>query len=194
MIVFALSGKSGSGKDEVGRILVEKSRFVRYAFADALKDCALAADPFISLQGNEFMRLSILVEKEGWDEAKKHPDVRRLLQRMGTEMGREIISPTVWTDILRDKLTKDLPDWVVVTDCRFFNEVEELKSPLTIETTPFVVSIRLERDGVDPVLTHSSEDLDFIPDRVIKNNGDLSDLEEEISLILDEYPEEWTNA
>ena len=187
MMVFALSGKAYSGKDTAGKILVEDFGFVRYAFADALKDCALASDPYVMVNmakvtsHSPFVRLSSLVQEVGWDEAKKEADVRRFLQRMGTEMGREIISPTVWIDIVCNKIMRDLPEKVVITDCRFANEVDGLRN---MSINPHVVSIRLERKSASTIKAHSSEELSFRTERVIKNDGFISNLKESLKWLL----------
>lgn len=47
---------------------------------------------------------------------------RKMLQLIGTELGRELVSQSIWTDTLLFQLEQDVPDAAVVTDVRFDNE------------------------------------------------------------------------
>ena len=57
------------------------------------------------------------------------PEVRRLLQVIGTEAGRDIHGIDVWVDMTFDAIQKLGPDQpVVLTDIRFANEAQRLRS------------------------------------------------------------------
>ena len=88
--LLLLIGLAQAGKDTAATlIMAEDARFLRVAFADPVREMALRLDPlvggpgFCPYCGDAAMRLSGAVEVYGWEEAKKLPDVRRLLQRMG---------------------------------------------------------------------------------------------------------------
>jgi hypothetical protein len=134
-MLFAFSGLKGSGKDTAANVLVTEYGFTRIAFADAVRELALIVDPLILLeddwQPSHLMRLSQVVSEYGWDWAKRAvPEVRRLLQVIGTEGGRMLVGENVWVDIL----TKRFPDIAdesaryVITDCRFDNEVDFVRN------------------------------------------------------------------
>jgi hypothetical protein len=152
--VVALLGYAQSGKDEAAKVLVEEGGFVRVAFADAVRECLLALDPHIQLGPNSFVGLSSYVYLWGWDKAKQNPDVRRLLQRLGTEVVRDRIDSRAWADIGRSKVTDAIEQGrsVVVTDVRFPNEV----TALLFHEAP-VLFVLVKRSGVGPVNDHSSE-------------------------------------
>ncbi|NED29195.1 hypothetical protein G3I37_30615, partial [Streptomyces anulatus] len=61
----ALIGKARSGKDSVGAHLVRRYAYTRLAFADPLKEMALAVDPLIPLSHGVHGRLSLLVQGVG---------------------------------------------------------------------------------------------------------------------------------
>jgi len=168
-LVIGLTGFAQSGKDTVGQIL-GKYGFKRLAFADALRDGLLALDPLIPFEADH-VRLSWLINTSGWDEAKVHyPEVRRLLQRYGTEAGRDIHGQDCWTDIVKRQVARIPGDGrVVITDVRFPNEVQLVRRYGGLVW-------RLERADTGPVNDHVSDNLDLETDVIILNNAGLHEL------------------
>jgi hypothetical protein len=168
-VIIGLLGYAQSGKDTVAQVLVEDHGFTRIAFADALREVAYAIDPLIPIQGEHarfYQRLADIVDSIGWDEAKQNDEVRRLLQVIGTEAGRDIHGPNVWVNLAMKKvgITGDY----VFTDVRFPNEFTAL-----VKQKAYLV--RVVRPGYGPVNGHSSETaLDgYAADIVLHNDGDL---------------------
>lgn len=116
----ALSGLAGSGKDTAAQVLVERHGYTVGKFARPLYEAVAKLDPYLP----NGRRLSRQVELQGWEEAKRwHPEVRRLLQVFGTEVGREMFGAEFWVERAAAwRRTIDGP--VVWTDTRFPNEVE----------------------------------------------------------------------
>jgi hypothetical protein len=108
----------------------------------------------------------------GWDSAKRDPEVRRLLQRMGTEAGRNIHGEDCWIRIAKRKVD-EAPGNVVITDVRFANEAQAIRSWGG-------KVIRIERPNVGPVNGHASEALAFEPDAVIENSGTIEELHDQV--------------
>ena len=169
MIAVGLCGLAGAGKDTAADQLVEHHGFVRIAFAEALKNAAYALDPLVSTdspghQTHHTCRLATLVDLLGWDNAKRLPDVRRTLQRMGTEVGREQFGADFWVE---RAMTRAIGfDRVVFTDLRFGNEAEAVRA-----LGGSVVFI--ERPGLQKlsgITAHVSEDFTFNVDATITNN------------------------
>lgn len=128
-MIIAFSGFKGSGKDTAAKVLVAEYGFTKIAFADAVRTMALTINPLITIRAvpGAIWRLSDVIDRFGWDIAKnEYPEVRRLLQVIGTEAVRNILGNNVWIDTL----AKQFPDIAdedtryVITDCRFDNEVE----------------------------------------------------------------------
>lgn len=124
----------GSGKDEVGNIL-GLSGWSRVALADPIKDAVLAVNPIVNISNSGDsvvqVRVSDLVDASGWDDAKRNTEVRRLLQRFGTDFVRNVIGPDIWVTIARAKIIhfmNVLKTNVVVTDVRFENEADMVTS------------------------------------------------------------------
>lgn len=149
--VIGLMGYAQVGKDTLAAQLVKHHGFERIAFADALRDCLYALDPIIYFRADpiEIVRLRSVVDTLGWDRAKTtFPEVRELLQRMGTEVGREILGNDIW---VQTALAKVKPGGkYVITDVRFPNElaaIDKLGGKL----------LRIKREGYGPVNGHWSE-------------------------------------
>src|SRR5690606_741544 len=62
-------------------------------------------------------------------EAKTDPEVRRLLQKLGTEVGRNMIGENVWVSIMARKIDdhRSAGHPVVVTGLRFPNEPQMIR-------------------------------------------------------------------
>lgn len=184
-MIIGLSGYARSGKDSVAAVLVKDHGFVRVAFADALRDLALAADPIVHVNwhGRHEGRISEGVEAYGWDDLKQeYPEVRLFLQRLGVGV-REVLGPDTWVRIAmakaKNELAKGPVRGVVITDCRFPNEAE------AIEAAGGKV-VRVERPGTAPVNGHQSETaLDAWPFALIfPNNSSLEALASRIPSML----------
>lgn len=147
MRIIGLCGYAGSGKDEAAKGLVACG-WTRIAFADAVREVALAINPvLVGDPSNESaFRLADVVCDGQWLIAKAQPEVRRLLQAIGTEAGRKILGENVWVDAAMRKVAGD----TVFSDVRFPNEVAAIR-----ERGGRIV--RIERPGVGPVNGHVSE-------------------------------------
>lgn len=169
MKIIGMSGYARSGKDTFAAALIELG-WKRYALADSLKRAALALDPIVITEQGP-TRLSFLVDNRGWEQAKENADVRQLLQRLGTEVGRTYFGENAWIDVLDRQIADEDPERVVVTDVRFPNEVEWLRANGG-------VLIRIERPGVGPANGHASEQSldEYEVDYIIDNSGTIEDL------------------
>jgi len=143
---IALWGYAGAGKDEAARELCRHG-WVRVSFADKLREFALALDPAVLTPWVGYVRLSELVRAWGWEQAKRDvPEVRELLQRLGTDAGRKVLGENVWVDAVMG----NLPERAVFTDCRFRNEADAVRA-----RGGLVVAI--DRPGCGPINGHVSE-------------------------------------
>lgn len=187
--IIALTGLARSGKDTVGQHLVTRG-FTRVALADELKKAALALDPLVPdmdpadpTQGDfptGHVRLSEYVAAFGWEEAKTNPEVRRTLQRLGSEAGWMFHGKDLWTQRVENVMAEsDGP--FVITDLRMPHEAEWVRS-LGGEIW------RVERPGTGLAAaqgTHVSEAGGFDADRVLTNDGTLEQLYKKVDALLD---------
>ncbi len=121
--IVGITGLARHGKDTVGSLLVSEQGFTKVGFADSLRSLALSIDPFIS-GGN--IRLSSAVRAVGWDQAKKVPEVRRLLQVIGTEGVRNHLGDDAWIRAAKRKIEL-VEGPAVITDVRFPNEADAVR-------------------------------------------------------------------
>jgi len=147
--IIAPLGYARTGKDEFARVAVEEFGFTRFAFADKLRECLYALNPIVDTDGITPIRVQDVIDQYTWDNYKRSqfgPEIRVLLQRFGTEVGRDLIQDDIW---LRE-LDKVEASRVVVTDARFINELEKVDYMGGY-------TVRVHRKGVGPVNDHPSE-------------------------------------
>ncbi len=133
-MLVGIAGFATSGKTSAANVLVEEFGFRKISFADPLREAALALDPLIEIVGwNEFWRLSVVIKEFGWTEAKRlFPDVRDVLVKLGTEVGRTYFGESCWNNVMAstypDMARKDTR--YVIDDLRFENEVQFVRMGL----------------------------------------------------------------
>lgn len=136
-MLIALNGRLGSGKDTVFERLMmlhEQLGVVRpqqITFAAKLKQ-ALAALLDLAVEDIESRKrldeIGLAWVLEGAEDVEYEPEytVRTLLQRMGTEVGRNIFGQNFWVDQALPQRFDHAQGFYVVTDCRFDNEAERV--------------------------------------------------------------------
>lgn len=152
-LLICLHGASEAGKDEFAKGLI-KHGVMPYAFGDKLKEFAYAVNPLVGvcwyslpfdLQQKlvqhfqavgqvSYHYLQELVDGLGWEEAKKLPAVREILQRVGTEAGQVVLGQKVWAKLVKKQIeafedNAPLSDLThkVVKDMRFPHEFEVMQ-------------------------------------------------------------------
>lgn len=170
---IGLVGRARSGKDTVALHLVNQVGYTRVAFADRMRDAVEALNPTIRLDIDGLQWTCSLAEglkMYGWEGLKKYsPDVRGYLQRMGTEVGRDMFGENFWVEqALR---VAGAHNKVVFSDVRYPNEAERIRKEGGILW-------RIERAGTDMSDEHTSESLieTIKVDHVIKNSGTIDEL------------------
>lgn len=169
-MIVGLSGYARAGKNEAARGL-DLLGFQTVAFADKLREFLYALNPYV----NPGIRLQQVIDEYTWDGYKEThfgPEIRGLLQRLGTDCGRNLISDTIWIDATLDHVgAQD----IVVADCRFPNEARAIQKRGGIV-------VRIEKPGIGPVNEHPSETAldNWEFDRIINNNGTIGELHRRI--------------
>jgi hypothetical protein len=169
-MIIGLTGYAQSGKDTVANILVNNYGFTRVAFADKIREYLYDMNPMFDSVAGEPMFVKEKVDRDGWDVAKQHPQIRRLLQNSGVS-ARKIFGKNFWVNQALGPIGIGYPN-VVITDVRFTNEADTLKAN-------GAQLWRIKRLGVDAVNSHISEHSmdDYKVDQIFANNGTLKDLE-----------------
>jgi hypothetical protein len=131
-MIIGICGLIGSGKDTTADYLQNIHQFRRESFAHALKDAVAQVFGWDRelLEGRT-------KESRAWREqvdtwwAKRlkmpHLTPRYVLQVWGTEVARKSFHDDIWIAALENKLRKTKDD-VVISDCRFPNEIKSIKN------------------------------------------------------------------
>lgn len=133
--LIALCGFAGAGKDTAADRLVAAHGYERMSFSAALKDVLAAMFGWDreALDGRTPEHRAWREGEDGWWAAALGLpgfSPRRALQVVGTEVMRAHMHPRVWVLAVERRLCAALADGrrVVLTDCRFPEEVELVKA------------------------------------------------------------------
>lgn len=165
-MIIGLTGYAQSGKDTLAGMLIGLHKYERIAFADKIRKLLYETNPITACGHTGYLK--DLVDRVGWDEAKKETQVRRLLQEIGVG-ARKVFGEDFWVEQALKGVTPE--DRFVITDVRFPNEAEAIKA-LGGQIW------RVKRVGVGAVNQHVSESaMDGYPvDQIFINNGSVDDL------------------
>jgi len=136
MVLISICGFQGVGKDTFANYLVENYGFLKYSFASATKDILatlfgwdrnmLEGDTIESRKFRETVDL-------WWSEKLAIPELtpRKVLQLIGTDLFRKHFNYNIWVQCVEKKLLSHLESDpnsnIIISDCRFPNEIEMLK-------------------------------------------------------------------
>lgn len=167
--IITISGKAGAGKDTFARLLQKQLSLFDYKtlivhYADKLK--------------------FVCERYYGWD-GKKDEAGRKLLQKVGTELYRENLWEDYWVygvalDLKMMEVAGVMPDFVLIPDTRFPNEIEVMEDVFG-EGSVIAVNVTRDTQLLDgEAAQHSSETAmdDYQFSIVIENNSTLEALEE----------------
>lgn len=175
---IGISGWARAGKDTIADHMVEQHGYLKMSLASPMKDALYALDPRITVNEVQSTSLRIGIDIYGWEGIKERsPHIRGLLQRLGTEVGREQWGEDFWVDMALDRI----PDGakVVFADVRFPNEANAIKE-LGGEVW------RVERINSGAANEHISEHAldDYTFDHKILNYNGLQSLYATVDTIL----------
>jgi len=130
-MIIGICGFIGSGKDTVADYLVNFHEFRRESFASTLKDAVSAVFGWdrTLLEGRTKEAREWREQVDPWwAERLDMPTLtpRWVLQYWGTEVCRRGFHDDTWIASLENKL-RNSKDNVVISDCRFPNEIKSIK-------------------------------------------------------------------
>jgi hypothetical protein len=203
-MIIGVCGFIGSGKDTVADYLVNIHEFRRESYANTLKDAVASVFGWdrIMLEGRTKEAREWREQVDPWwAERLAMPTLtpRWVLQYWGTEVCRKSFHDDIWIASLENKLRQS-KDNIVISDCRFPNEIESIKSAggkiIWVQRGElpewYDTAIQANQGSNAAIQSmrelgiHASEwawaDTDF--DYTISNDGSMDDLYKKLELIV----------
>lgn len=208
-MILGVTGFIGSGKDTIADYLCTFHGFKKVSFAASLKDAVSAVFGWDRemLEGSTKTSREWREQKDEWWSNRLGMEVtpRWILQYWGTDVLRNHFHTDIWVASVENKLRKTKDD-IVITDCRFSNEVLALKNAgavtCRVERGPrpkwydaavsynkgewgnmnWSISKELLRRENVHASEYSSVGLEY--DHYIDNNGSIVDLHDTINQLL----------
>jgi hypothetical protein len=131
-MIIGITGFIGSGKDTIADYLTTFHGYKRISFAGTLKDACASVFGW----DRELLEGTTKSSREWreqldiwWSERLDIPELtpRWVLQQWGTEVCRNGFHNDIWVASVENQLRK-AKDNIVITDCRFANEVNAIKN------------------------------------------------------------------
>lgn len=182
-MIVCVSGFIGSGKDTVADILIKNRSFEKLSLSSTLKDMvAILFSWDRKLLEGDTKESRIWREQidEWWATRLQMSNLtpRWVLQNIGTNVLRDCFHKDIWLASIENKIKNISNKNIVISDCRFPNEIEFFKS---LGATMIYISRNDSFSG-----THASESSlsETAFDYYIENNGTIEDLEAKILTII----------
>jgi hypothetical protein len=130
-MIIGVCGFIGTGKDTIADYLVNIHQFRRESFANTLKDAVASVFGWDRelLEGRTKSSRAWREQQDEWWSTRLGMDItpRWVLQYWGTEVARKSFHDDIWIASLENKL-RNVKDDVVISDCRFPNEISAIKN------------------------------------------------------------------
>lgn len=209
-MLIGIVGLAGSGKDTIGQFLIDQHSFQKDSFAAPLKNscCEIFGWSQDMVEGSTSKSRAWREEPDPfWSKVFGQPtSPRMILQNVGTNIFRNNLHHDIWILSLKRRLLSKLDNTnIVITDCRFPNEIHTLKElgGIIINVrrgkTPEWVDDAYKANAGDPNAKdrmkhkwkiHESEwaFMGHPVDHIIHNDGDFDTLKMKINALLFEGP------
>ena len=195
--LIGIGGWPEAGKDALADFLEKNHGYRRTFTSEDLAKALYRANPWIVVDkpyigpmgiyegrtwvipAGSLMKYQKIVDAIGYNRAKEQNEVRDWLKVLGNDIGREMLSETIWVDKLQDRIAGWLDEGhpVVVTGIRYQND-------LTLIDAYEGLTVWIDRPGVEGSSHRSDTELtrdDF--DVAIMNDGPLDYLEQQARLM-----------
>jgi len=207
-MILGVTGLIGSGKDTIADYLCTFHGFKRLSFAASLKDAVSSVFGWDRelLEGTTKSSREWREQKDLWWSERLNMEVtpRWVLQYWGTEVCRVGFHEDIWVASVENKL-RNATDNIIITDCRFFNEVKAIKrvggitcrvergmrpewyeDAVNLNKGPSQIGWAIAKDRLVRLNVHASEyssvGLDY--DYHLDNNGSIDKLHKQIESII----------
>jgi hypothetical protein len=208
-MIIGITGLISSGKDTIADYLTTHHGFKRVSFASSLKDAVASVFGWDReyLEGTTKASRAWREKKDEWWSNRLGMDItpRWILQYWGTDVCRNHFHNDIWVASVEHKLLNSNED-IVITDCRFDNEVTAIKNAggiaIRVQRGPspewYDSAIAFNRGPngnstwslskmkLDKLKIHASEysSVGLKYDYIVENNGTIDELHNKIHDII----------
>ena len=181
---IGLKGAIGSGKDTCATYLAHFFGYAMLGFSDPVYESLYRLNPAIIIAHHRAVYLQTLVDKLGWDVAKRrYPEIRAMLRTIGTENGRNVHGQYCWVTVAKQRVKSLNAPRVVFRDVRFPEEAEYI---LANGGEIWEIQGRVS-DEVATLPEHTSEQQQFPIDKILLNDGSLPQFHRRINEVVKSY-------
>lgn len=204
-MIIGLSGFISSGKDTVADIIEKKYNFSRESFADSVKDCLSSI-----FNWDRNLLEGKTTESRVWRDTVDEWWSKRLniqgftpryaMQHFATNICRNYFHDELWIASLENKIASSNKN-IIISDVRFINELQSIKraggyvirikkgnDPSWFDTAVMAnYGDQKSKNLLEKLNVHVSETewIGYTFDYIIENNGSLTDLETNISILME---------
>ena len=138
-MIIGLCGTIGSGKDTVANYLVQTHSFIKVSYGSILKDVVSSVFGWKRelMEGDTLTSRAFRDQEDNWwsEQLQKSITPRNMLQTIGTDVFRKHFHADIWVIALQHQILEIQKQAqkaeshvnIVITDCRFPNEIELVK-------------------------------------------------------------------
>jgi hypothetical protein len=212
-MIIGVCGFISAGKDTIADYLVNYHHFRRESFANSLKDAVSHVFGWdrTMLEGRTKQAREWREQVDPWwADRLNMPNLtpRWILQYWGTEVCRKAFNDDIWIASLENKLRNSKDD-VVISDCRFPNEIKSIKEAggivirvvrgpepdwykdaCDVNAGPKCVNWSRAKTNMEKRGIHASETAwvgtEF--DAILDNNGTIDDLFQQVKSLVEDHP------
>lgn len=129
--LIGVCGRAYSGKDTLAEHLVAEYGYRRVGFADKVKEAVVALDPLLfEAHGVEYKLSDLRLPHESAVDLCNRlksdlPEVRRLMQAMGNDVGQGVFGQHFWIDLALKQIQPG--ELVVISDVRYPHEADAIR-------------------------------------------------------------------